>query len=170
MTQNLLSKYFEIHTKKPKMDIFSAVIKKIELQEKEMSVFSTQIVDYKSFKIDNNWIIVERWPSFTNPFRGLGTIYFNFEIKDDETLIKCNCKPFVFPALILIVFVIMFLIIMTLIFFNAKENNLQLTLFFLFIWTIGIGSPVLGFLYHQNALKEYANTILNDLGIKPSCG
>jgi len=57
---------------------------------------------------------------------------------------------------------------MTLIFF-AKENNLQSTLFFLFIWTIGIASPVLGFLYHQNALKEYANTILNDLGIKPSC-
>jgi len=60
MVQNQLSKYFEIHTKKPKMDIFSEVIKKKELQEKEMSVFSTQIVDYKSFKIDNNWIIVER--------------------------------------------------------------------------------------------------------------
>ena len=169
MILNRLSKYFQIQTEKSKIEIFADLAKKIEIQKRNKGIFSDEPIDYKSFKISNNAIEIERWPHMLKPFRGLGTIYFNFEETNGGTIIKCKCEPFIYAGLLIIIFALILLTFLTsLILFHARDNYFQIALFILFIWIIGLGSPLLGFLYHRNALKEYSKTILNDLDLRHS--
>ena len=169
MIQNRLSKYFEIQTEKSKTEIFADLAKKIEIQKRSKSIISAEPIDYKSFKISNNAIEIERWPHMLKPFRGLGTIYFNLEETNDGTIIKCKCVPFIYAGLLIIIFALILLTFLTtLILFNVRNNYFQIALFIFFIWIIGLGSSLLGLLYHRSALNEYSKTILNDLDLRHS--
>jgi hypothetical protein len=169
MIQNRLSKYFQIQTEKSKTEIFADLANKIEIQKRNNGITSADPVDYKSFKISNNAIEIERWPHMLKPFRGLGRIYFNFEETNDRTIIKCKCEPFIYAGLLIIIFAFILLTFLTtLILFNARDNYFKIGLFILLIWIIGLGSPLLGFLYHRNALKEYSKIILSDLDLRHS--
>ncbi len=166
MILNYFSKYYEIQTAKSKNEIFADIAKKFEHQKNNNSIFSSEPIDYKSFKIKGDNIEIERW--MVNPLQGLGTIRFNFNGNEDGTIIQCRSEPFIIFGLLILGFVLFLLIVITtVIFWNPRENYFELTLFVLFAWLLGLGSPFLGFLYHTNALEAYSKAILSDLGIKP---
>jgi len=164
MTLNYFSKYYEIQTAKSKKEIFTDIAKKIEHQERDKNIFSSKLVDYKTFKINGHNIEIERW--MVNPLQGLGTINFKFSEKEVGTIIQCKTEPFILIGLLVVGFVLLLLIGMTtVIFWNSRDNYFELILFVLFAWIIGLGGPFLGYLYHRKALEVYSKYILNDLGI-----
>lgn len=87
----MLTKQYEIETSKSKEAILSDQYKKIELQKKNKFI-SFDLINYSSFKLHDDQI--EKWPSMFNPFRGIGTIHFNFDKSIKGTTIRCTLEPY----------------------------------------------------------------------------
>ena len=165
-----LTKHYEISTNKSKEAILSDINRKVESQKGNNTLFSFELVDYSSFKVQNDQIKIERQPSMFNPFRGVGTIYFNLEKSIGGTTIKCILEPYS-KLSIMATFgcLACFLMLMTtIIIFSISGNYAQVFFFILFMWTISLGFPYLMARVNRSALEEYSKTILNDLNIKIS--
>lgn len=168
-----LTKHYEISTDKSKEAILSDINRKVESQKGNNTLFSFDLVDYSSFKIQNDHIEIERQPSMFNPFRGIGTIYFHLDksIKGTTT-IKCILEPYSkFSLMATFGCLFCFLVLMTaIILFSINGNYAQVFFFILFMWSISLGFPYLMTRVNRKALEEHSRTILNDLNIKISSG
>ena len=102
-----------------------------------------------------------------NPFRAIGTIWFDFYDLEGGTKIKCTIEPFSkFAILLWFGFMAFILTAFTLLaFLVVTENHLKVYSVFLLIWILCLGFPFLILLYYRNALEEYSRTILSDLDI-----
>jgi len=160
------NKFYEIRTSRQKSDILSDISKKKEAQ-KDNGFFSLDSVNYRSFKIKNDTISIERSYSLINPFLGTGAIFFNFIETNYGTTIKCRIEPFSKYGVILgFGLISIFLISMTIVtFLIINDNYLKMTMFILLFWLIGIGLPILFHIYIRWLLEEYSKTILYDLNI-----
>ncbi|RZL46134.1 MAG: hypothetical protein EOP00_15940 [Pedobacter sp.] len=162
-----MTKTYEVRTELTATDIFSELVRKSELQKTGLFT-TTNDVDYKSFKIINNKIEIDKWPSLFDPFNAYGKIVFEFRISGEETNIKCTVEPFTKYAMLcggcLLIFVLLtftFLVV-----YFARENVWKTFLFILFAWGIALIPPYWAFRLSRNGLEVYSMKILNDLGIK----
>jgi hypothetical protein len=165
-----LTKHYEISTNKSKEAILLDINRKVESQKRNNTLFSFYLVDYSSFKVQNDQVEIERQPSMFNPFRGIGTIYFNLEKSIKGTTIKCILEPYSkFSLIATFGCLFCFLMLLTVIlFFFINENYAQVFFFILFMWTISLSFPYLMARVNRSALEEYSRTVLSDLNIKIS--
>jgi len=80
----MLQKTYTVSTTKSADDIFADIAVKIAQENQEKTSIWLQPINYRSFKTTKNQITIERNLSMLDPFRGWGTIYFKFEIRDNE--------------------------------------------------------------------------------------
>lgn len=165
-----LTKHYEISTNKSKEAILSDIYRNAESQKRSNTLLSFDLVDYRSFKVENGQIEIERLPSMFNPFRGIGTIYFHLESSIRGTTIKCVLEPYSkFSIMATFGCLFCFLVLMTaIILFSINGNYAQVFFFILFMWSISLGFPYLMARVNRKGLEEYSKTILNDLNIKIS--
>lgn len=78
-----LTQSYEITTPISIIYIFEEIKRNQQIQKKNGSFWD--LIDYRAFSLSINRIEVQRNLSLLNPFKGLGTIIFQFEENGGET-------------------------------------------------------------------------------------
>lgn len=154
--------YYQVKTTKDKANILNEIFQKIDAQ-KDKGIFSFGKVSYHNIQINDDTVEIKRTRNILSPFRGIGTIYFDFVSSKDGAIVKCRIEPLYkfrlkFASLFLLLFTIGVL-------FVSTDSYLNIAIYILFIWTIGLGFQLMSFMYNRTTLTEYSMSILSDLNI-----
>ncbi|MXV53346.1 hypothetical protein GS399_20495 [Pedobacter sp. HMF7647] len=162
-----LTRQYEIQTSRTKVEILEQISKKALIQKDNSSFIPTDEINYRKFKFENDRIEIELWPNIFNPFRGYGTIYFDFQDSKTGTKIKSTIEAY---SKYVIVgggcFTLFFLVLFSVaVLYIVKDSFLTAFIFVLFAWLIAILPTYLMFRFSSNWLEQYSKKILNDLNL-----
>ena len=118
---------------------------------------------YKSFNITINRIEVDRWISMIEPFKGIGTIYFDFEESDNETKIICTIEPYTWIYLTNSFLIIIVLLILSWVLINDDSNIFPIPFLLLSLWAVGIGAMYINWRFNLHRLEVHSKAILQEL-------
>jgi hypothetical protein len=163
-----LTKQYEIQTSRTMAEILDEISKKALVQNDNSSFIPTDQINYRKFKVENNRIEIEICPNIFNPFRGYGTIYFDFQNLKTGTQIKSTIEAYSKYAIIGGgCFGLFFLILFSVaVFYILSDSFLKAFIFVLFAWIIAILPSYLMFRFSTNWLEQYSRKILNDLNLQ----
>lgn len=158
-----LTQSYEITTPISIIYIFEEIKRNQQIQKKNGSFWD--LIDYRAFSLSINRIEVQRNLSLLNPFKGLGTIIFQFEENGGETKIKCSIDSYGSWMLFAMLFMMgSFLLMLTaLLLLNVDGNYLAVACSLVLMWTFGLGIVYFSWFINLYRLKAYSKLILKEL-------
>jgi len=157
---NRLTKSYEIYTTMSIDDI----LKSIEINAE------TNKIKYRSFKVNDRIIQVDRWPSIFNPLKGNGIITYELSNCNDGTTIKCTYGPvklaiYMGLGLMILAFILLLRVMLSISW--ESFNKKVFTILIILVLPLGLMLlfSYLLLVFNTNQLEDYSKTVLKDLRI-----
>ncbi|WP_026474661.1 hypothetical protein [Alkaliflexus imshenetskii] len=150
----------------------SEVFSKLELlktQQKEKGFLgASDAVDYRKIKTSIDKFSLDQFPSLINPFRGIGTITFEFKASESNSKIIIDIETYIKYGLVFIFSIFLFLTLPLLIveYFNSYNGILKIGILWIVCWSVLFGFIYLSYLWNHKQLVHISMRILEDLGVK----